>query len=73
MVGTKFDLGSTVSISLLAGGLGLVVTAVLVEALVREPIIPLTIFRNRTVAVIASSSVLVDASFYGVTVFLSQY
>jgi MFS family permease len=40
---------------------------------VPEPIIPLGLFRSRTVALASIASVLVGSALYGVTVFLSQY
>ncbi len=48
-------------------------TAVLVESRVKEPIIPLDIFRNRTVALTTVASMLVGVAMFGGTVFLSQY
>jgi predicted MFS family arabinose efflux permease len=47
--------------------------AIWVESRVAEPIIPLKIFRNRTVALASIASLLVGATLYGITVFLSQY
>jgi MFS family permease len=56
-----------------AGGVLLLALAVAVEARAREPIIPLSIFRNRTVALTTLASVLVGLAMFGGTVFLSQY
>ncbi|GAA3418215.1 MFS transporter [Streptosporangium vulgare] len=47
--------------------------AVWVESRAAEPIIPLTIFKNRTVALATVASVLVGVAMFGGTVFLSQY
>jgi MFS family permease len=56
-----------------AGGIVLLGFAVLVESRAAEPIIPLTIFRNRTVSLTIIASVLVGVAMFGGTVFLSQY
>jgi MFS family permease len=40
---------------------------------VAEPIIPLRLFRNRTIALASLASVFVGSALYGITVFLSQY
>ena len=44
-----------------------------VESRAAEPIIPLGIFRNRTVTLTTVASVLVGVAMFGGTVFLSQY
>jgi Na+/melibiose symporter-like transporter len=56
-----------------AGGLVILAAAVFVESHVPEPIIPLGIFANRTVALATLASVLVGVAMFGGTVFLSQY
>ena len=58
---------------LVAGGLILPALAVRVESRAGEPIIPLTIFRNRTVSLTVTASVLVGIAMFGGTVFVSQY
>ena len=44
-----------------------------VESRAAEPIVPLSIFRNRTVSLATVASVLVGVAMFGGTVFLSQY
>jgi MFS family permease len=56
-----------------AGGLILLALAVWVESRAKEPIVPLSIFRNRTVTLTIVASVLVGVALFGGTVFLSQY
>ncbi len=45
----------------------------MVESRVSEPIIPLGIFRSRTVSLATIGSLLVGVAMFGSTVFLSQY
>ncbi|GAA2429572.1 MDR family MFS transporter [Streptomyces macrosporus] len=46
---------------------------VLVESRAAEPIIPLRLFRNRTITLTALASLFVGIAMFGATVFLSQY
>ncbi len=73
LAGNEFDWISWPSAFLAGGGLVLLVAAVFVEAQVPEPIIPLGIFRNRTVTLTTLASLLVGVAMFGGTVFLSQY
>lgn len=57
----------------MTGGLVLLALAVWVESKAAEPIIPLRIFRGRTVTLSIVASVLVGVALFGGTVFLSQY
>ncbi|MFF0747471.1 MDR family MFS transporter [Streptomyces sp. NPDC004111] len=73
LAGHQFDWASWQTAALTGGGVLLLVAAVFVEARVAEPIIPLTIFRNRTVSLTTIASLLVGVAMFGGTVFLSQY
>ncbi|MCG5218763.1 MDR family MFS transporter [Streptosporangium sp. KLBMP 9127] len=73
LAGNQFEWVSAWSFGLVAGGLVLLVAAVWVESRAVEPIIPLSIFRNRTVTLATVASVLVGVAMFGGTVFLSQY
>ena len=73
LAGDKFDWGSWQTAALVAAGLALLGLAVLVESKAKEPIIPLGIFRHRTVTLTIIASVLVGVAMFGGTVFLSQY
>lgn len=55
------------------GGVLLAVLAVLVERRAKEPLIPLHLFRSRTVVLAVLASVAVGIAMFGTTVFLSQY
>jgi len=73
LAGDKFDWGSWQTAALVAAGLVLLALAVWVESRAKEPIIPLGIFRHRTVTLTIVASVLVGVAMFGGTVFLSQY
>ncbi|GIJ22663.1 MFS transporter [Micromonospora lutea] len=73
LAGHKFAWASGWTALMVVGGLALLVAAVWVESRVPEPIIPLKIFRSRTVALTTIASMLVGVALFGGTVFLSQY
>jgi len=73
LAGTHFAWASVQTAVFVAGGLILLGLAVWVESRAKEPIIPLSIFRNRTVTLTIVASVLVGVAMFGGTVFLSQY
>lgn len=71
--GTQFAWDSPTSWALAAGGALLLGVAVLVETRVREPLIPLDLFRDRTFTLAVIASVSVGVAMFGTSVFLSQY
>nr|WP_296064754.1 MDR family MFS transporter [uncultured Actinoplanes sp.] len=73
LAGQHFDWASVQTAAFVAGGVVLLALAVWVEARAAEPIIPLRIFRSRTVSLAIIASVLVGVALFGGTVFLSQY
>ena len=73
LAGNPFAWASGPTVVFVAGGLVLLALAVWVESRAPEPIIPLSIFRNRTVSLAIVASVLVGVAMFGGTVFLSQY
>ncbi|WP_250002081.1 MDR family MFS transporter [Actinoplanes sp. M2I2] len=73
LAGQHFDWASGETAAFVAGGVVLLALAVWVESRADEPIIPLGIFRNRTVTLTIVASVLVGVAMFGGTVFLSQY
>ncbi|RNE56661.1 MDR family MFS transporter [Cryobacterium tepidiphilum] len=73
LAGKDFEWASVPSfIMVAAAGLALI-AAVIVELKVKEPIIPLTMFKNRTFALSVIASISVGVSMFGTSVFLSQY
>ncbi|MET9149144.1 MULTISPECIES: MDR family MFS transporter [unclassified Streptomyces] len=73
LAGNRFDWASWQTAALTGGGVLLLVAAVFVEARTAEPVIPLNIFRNRTVTLTTVASLFVGVAMFGGTVFLSQY
>ncbi|MDH6464373.1 EmrB/QacA subfamily drug resistance transporter [Micromonospora sp. A200] len=73
LAGNKFAWASGWTAAMVTGGVVLLALAVLVESRAAEPIVPLNIFRNRTVSLATVASVLVGVAMFGGTVFLSQY
>ncbi|MEU5790350.1 MDR family MFS transporter [Micromonospora purpureochromogenes] len=73
LAGNKFAWASGWTAAMVTGGVLLLALAVVVESRAAEPIVPLDIFRNRTVSLATVASVLVGVAMFGGTVFLSQY
>ncbi|WP_171908865.1 MDR family MFS transporter, partial [Streptomyces nanshensis] len=71
--GDKYDWLSWQSYAMVGGSLLLGLLFVLVEAKAAEPIIPLRLFRNRTIALTSAASMFVGIAMFGATVYLSQY
>lgn len=73
LAGSTFDWRSWQTAALTTGGAALLGAALFVESRAAEPIIPLRIFRNRTVSLTVVASLLVGVGLFGGTVFLSQF
>ncbi|MCS5734281.1 MDR family MFS transporter [Herbiconiux daphne] len=73
MAGNQFDWGSVPSILMVVGAVVLLGLAVLTEFTVKEPIIPMTLFKNRTFWLAVIASISVGVAMFGTSVFLSQY
>ncbi|WP_030742697.1 MDR family MFS transporter [Streptomyces sp. NRRL F-5135] len=73
LAGNEFDWASWQTAALTTTGAVLLLAAVFVESRAPEPIIPLDIFRNRTITLTTVASLLVGVAMFGGTVFLSQY
>ena len=71
--GEKFAWGSWQTAAMLGGSAVLLGLALWVESRVDEPIIPLGLFRNRTLVLAVVASVAVGIAMFGTSVFLSQY
>lgn len=73
LAGNNFDWASWQTAALVLTGVVLLTAAVFVESRAAEPIIPLDIFRNRTVTLTTLGSFFVGIAMFAGTVFLSQY
>ncbi len=74
LAGSSFAWASAISIGLVVVGLLVIATAVYVEARVAvEPIIPLRLFKDRTMSLATVASVMIGVAMFGSTVYLSQY
>ncbi|KAA1419703.1 MFS transporter [Nocardioides humilatus] len=74
LAGTDFAWVSVPTALMLAGGVALIGAALYVEGRVaREPVIPLHLFKDRTIALATTASVMVGVAMFGSTVYLGQY
>ncbi|MBW0118053.1 MFS transporter [Pseudonocardia abyssalis] len=73
LAGSQFAWGSTVSLSLAGLGVAALVAAVFVELRAKEPVVPMTLFRERTVVLSVVASLVVGVVMFGSTVYLGQY
>jgi len=73
LAGTRFAWASATTAVLVSGGVLLLVAAVVVESRVVEPVIPLRLFRDRTIALASVASTMVGVAMFGATVFLAQF
>ncbi|WP_425266417.1 MDR family MFS transporter [Cryobacterium zongtaii] len=73
LAGNNFEWASVTSFVMVAAAALLLIAAVIVEFKVPEPIIPLTLFKNRTFTLATVASISVGVSMFGTSVFLSQY
>ena len=71
--GTSFDWASWQTAAMVGGSLLALAAAVWVESRASEPIIPLHLFRNRTLVLAVVASIAVGVALFGTSVFLSQY
>lgn len=73
LAGQEFAWTSTTSLVLAGAGAAALVAAVLVEARAADPVVPLWLFRERTVVLATAASTVVGLVVYGGTVLLGQY
>ncbi|MXM65748.1 MFS transporter [Streptomyces sp. HUCO-GS316] len=71
--GDKYDWLSWQTYSMVAGSIVLALVFVLVESRASEPIIPLRLFRNRTITLSSIASMFVGVAMFSGTVFFAQY
>jgi EmrB/QacA subfamily drug resistance transporter len=73
LAGNSFDWLSWWTLGMVGGGVAALVGAVFVELHVEEPLIPMTLFRNRTFTMAVVASIAVGLAMMGTAVFLGQY
>lgn len=71
--GTSFDWWSLETVLMVGGSLIAGVLFVIVELRSAEPLIPLTMFRDRTFTLSVLASIAIGIAMFGTSVFLSQY
>jgi EmrB/QacA subfamily drug resistance transporter len=71
--GDKYDWLSWQTYTMVAGSIVLGLIFVLIESRASEPIIPLRLFRNRTITLSSIASLFVGVAMFSGTVFFSQY
>lgn len=73
LAGKQFDWYSPQTALYVGGAVLALIAAVFVESRVREPIVPLSMFRNPTVTLVILAMVAVGTAMFGGAVFLGQY
>ena len=71
--GSSFEWWSWTTLAMVGGGILALVVAVFVELRVEEPLIPMTLFKNRTFTLSVIASLAVGLAMFGTAVFLGQY
>ncbi|MFF3848647.1 MFS transporter [Streptomyces sp. NPDC002328] len=71
--GDKYDWLSWQTYAMVAGSVVLALIFVLIESKASEPIIPLRLFRNRTITLSSIASMFVGVAMFSGTVFFAQY
>ncbi|QJY46171.1 MDR family MFS transporter [Pseudonocardia broussonetiae] len=73
LAGSQFAWSSPTSLGLAALGAAALVAAVFVELRAPEPVVPMSLFRERTVVLSVVASLVVGVVMFGSTVYLGQY
>lgn len=71
--GKDYDWWSVETILMVGGALLAIILFVVVELRSKEPLVPLTMFRNRTFTLAVVASIAIGIAMFGTSVFLSQY
>lgn len=73
LAGNQFEWASFTTLVMVGIAVLLLAAAVIVEIKVDEPIIPMSLFKNRTFTLAVVASISVGVAMFGTSVFLSQY
>jgi len=71
--GKDYEWWSPTTWLMVGGAIVAIVAFIIVELRVREPLVPLTLFRNRTFTLAVIASISTGIAMFGASVFLSQY
>lgn len=71
--GTKYDWLSWQTGAMVGGAVVLALIFMFIETKAAEPIVPLPLFRNRTMSLAVVASLFIGVAMFGATTFLSQY
>ncbi|QNA93354.1 MULTISPECIES: MDR family MFS transporter [unclassified Microbacterium] len=71
--GSTFDWWGTETALMVGGAIVAAIAFVIVELKVREPLIPLTLFRGRTFTLSVLASISIGVAMFGTSVYLAQY
>ncbi|WP_407074757.1 MFS transporter [Saccharopolyspora sp. SCSIO 74807] len=73
LAGKQFPWASPETAGFVGGGVLALIIALIIESKVREPIVPLGMFRNRAITLATIGTVAVGTAMFGGSVFLGQY
>ncbi|MGH1549874.1 MDR family MFS transporter [Leifsonia poae] len=73
LAGKDFDWNSAQTYWMVGGAVALLLAFLVTEFLVKEPIIPLAMFKNRTFTLAVIASISVGVAMFGTSVYLGQY
>ncbi|WP_158861859.1 MDR family MFS transporter [Leifsonia sp. AG29] len=73
LAGKDFDWWSAQTVWMVGGAVVLLAATVVTELVVKEPIIPMGMFKNRTFTLAVIASISVGVAMFGTSVFLGQY
>lgn len=73
LAGSSFDWWSLATVLMVGGAIVGTVLFILVELKAKEPLVPLSLFRNRTFTLSVVASIATGIAMFGASVFLSQY
>ena len=71
--GSTFDWWSTETVLMVGGSIIAAVAFIIVENKVREPLIPLSLFKGRTFTLSVIASISIGVAMFGTSVYLAQY
>ncbi len=71
--GSTFDWWSIETVLMVGGGILATIAFIIVEIKVREPLIPLSLFRGRTFTLSVVASISIGVAMFGTSVYLAQY